>query len=142
MPRIEFHFNAPSLVGYACRLIRKIQGRQMRAQVLGSPTLLAQLDQSLWTFSALDFLPHCLASDTGLVRDASCCLLTSAPDLDWSAAVLINLGDKIPDEIERFDRVVEVVSSDELQRAQARQRWRQYTAAGHVLVRHDLSSPA
>ena len=46
--RIEFHFNAPALVPYACRLLRKVQGRGLRAQVVGHATTLAQLDQALW----------------------------------------------------------------------------------------------
>ncbi|MEN9889014.1 MAG: putative polymerase chi subunit [Pseudomonadota bacterium] len=142
MPRIEFHFNAPALVPYACRLLRKVHQHGLRAQVVGLPTTLAQLDQMLWTFSALDFLPHGGPSDSPAVRQASSILLTEQPVSDWPAAVLVNLGEGVPEGFEAFERVIEVVSVDELHRAQARERWRAYTAQGHALVRHDLAPAA
>lgn len=139
MARIEFHFNAPALVPYACRLLRKVHARGLRAQVVGQGATLALLDQTLWTFSALDFLPHC-GSDAGAVlRDASAVLLTEQPASDWSRQVLVNLGEGIPPGFEGFERIIDVVSVDELHRAQARERWRHYTRMGHELIRHDLA---
>jgi DNA polymerase-3 subunit chi len=138
-PRIEFHFNAPALVPYACRLLRKISSHGHRAQVLGLPSTLGQLDQMLWTFSPLDFLPHCTAQAGLAERQASQLLLTEQPDPDWPATVLVNLGEGVPAGFEGFERVIEVVSVDDLHRAQARERWRDYTARGHTLVRHDLA---
>ena len=45
----------------------------------------------------------------------------------------------MPEGLEAFDRVVEVVSSfDEEDRAQARQRWRAYQQAGYQIERFDL----
>lgn len=139
MARIEFHFNAPALVPYACRLLRKVHARGMRAQVVGHGTTLAQLDQALWTFSQLDFLPHCPADAPAPVRQASSVLLTDRPCEDWSRQILVNLGEAVPQGFEDFDRIIEVVSTDEMHRAQGRERWRQYSRSGHELVRHDLS---
>lgn len=138
MPRIEFHFNAPALVPYACRLLRKVHQHGLRAQVVGLPTTLAQLDQMLWTFSPLDFLPHCGPDADAAMRAASRFLLTEEPEPAWGGAVLVNLGEQVPAGFEAFDRVIEVVSVDDLHRAQARERWRAYTARGHALLRHDL----
>ena len=139
MSRIEFHFNAPALVPYACRLLRKVHGRGLRAQVVGHPTTLAQLDQALWTFSPLDFLPHCGAEAPLSMRSASAVLLTQQPSTDWSRQVLINLGESIPADFEGFERIIDVVSVDELHRAQGRERWRAYSQLGHELIRHDLA---
>lgn len=140
MPRIEFHFNAPALVPYACRLLRKVGAQGLRAQVVGLPSTLAQLDQMLWTFSALDFLPHCQADASAVIRDASGVLLSERPDPTWAAPVLVNLGEHVPEGFESFERVIELVSVDDLHRAQARERWRAYTARGHTLIRHDLAN--
>ena len=139
MARIEFHFNAPALVSYSCRLLRKVHARGLRAQVVGHSSTLAQLDQALWTFSALDFLPHCMGNAPDAVRQASAVLLTAAPDPLWHRQVLINLGEAAPDGVEAFERVIDVVTVDELHRDQGRERWRHYSRLGHELIRHDLS---
>lgn len=141
MARIEFHFNAPALVPYACRLLRKVHGRGLRAQVVGNSTTLAQLDQALWTFSPLDFLPHCDANASPGMRSASTVLLTEQASPQWDRQILINLGEAIPEGFEGFARIIDVVTVDDLHRAQGRERWRQYSRMGHDLVRHDLARP-
>lgn len=140
MARIEFHFNAPALLPYACRLLRKVHGRGLRAQVVGLPATLAQLDQALWTFSPLEFLPHCHAEAPAEMKRFSRVMLCERPRLDWDRQVLINLGEAVPPDFETFERIIDVVSVDDLHRAQGRERWREYTRLGHELVRHDLGS--
>lgn len=141
MARIEFHFNAPALVPYACRLLRKVQGRGLRAQVVGHATTLAQLDQALWTFTPLDFLTHCQAQAPAVMLEASGVLLAPAPVPSWHRQVLINLGEQVPEDFEGFERIIDVVTVDDLHRAQGRQRWRHYASLGHELLRHDLLTP-
>ena len=141
MARIEFHFNAPALVPYACRLLRKVHGRGLRAQVVAAPTTLAQLDQALWAFSELDFLTHCDASAPPAMRSASSVLLTPQPSPDWAQQILVNLGESVPAGFEGFGRVIDVVTVDDLHRAQGRERWREYSRMGHELIRHDLARP-
>jgi DNA polymerase-3 subunit chi len=53
-------------------------------------------------------------------------------------AVLVNIGDTFPDEFAQFERVIEVVSTRDDDRALARERWRHYTRLGYTIVRHDL----
>lgn len=139
MARIEFHFNAPALVSYSCRLLRKVHARGLRAQVVGHSSTLGQLDHALWTFSSVDFLPHCMHNAQETLRRSSSVLLTPQPDPQWHHQVLINLGDAVPDGFESFERIIDVVTVDELHRDQGRERWRQYSRLGHELIRHDLS---
>ena len=138
MARIEFHFNAPALVPYACRLLRKVHSRGLRAQVVGHATTLAQLDEALWTFSALDFIAHCGVQASPAVLQASSVLLSEVPDGQWHRQVLINLGEAPLAGVDGFDRIIDVVSVDDLHRAQGRERWRHYTRLGYELIRHDL----
>ena len=138
MARIEFHFNAPALVPYACRLLRKVHARGLRAQVVGHATTLALLDEALWTFSALDFLPHCGPQASPVELQASSALLSEVPDTRWHRQVLINLGESPLQAIDGFERIIDVVTVDELHRSQGRERWRHYTRLGHELIRHDL----
>lgn len=142
MARIEFHFNAPALVPYACRLLRKVHARGLRAQVLGSDHTLALLDQALWTFSVLDFVPHCHAQSDAIALQASTVLLTPSPVPQWHQQVLVNLAEDVPDHLQGFERIIDVVTLDDLHRAQGRARWREYARQGHELIRHDLQQTA
>ncbi|KQP35233.1 DNA polymerase III subunit chi [Pseudorhodoferax sp. Leaf274] len=138
MTEIAFHFNAPDKLAYACRLLRKAVAGGARAVVSGPDDMLARLDQQLWTFSALDFVPHCMAGSPARVLAASPVVLAvdvlQAPALP----VLVNLGDLVPAGFERFERLIEVVANDEDDRALARGRWKHYVARGYAIVRHDL----
>lgn len=139
MTRIEFHFNAPERLQYACRLLRKASAQNLRLGVVGSAASLRQLDAALWTFSAVDFLPHSTASDSPQIQQASSILLSEDPALCGDRQVLINLGDEVPAGFERFERLIEIVAVDDHGRMTARQRWKHYTAQGYDLKQHDLS---
>ena len=61
---LAFHFNAPSKVAYACKLLRKATLAGARVAVLAAPEVLARLDAELWAFSQLDFVAHVRAPCT------------------------------------------------------------------------------
>jgi DNA polymerase-3 subunit chi len=52
--------------------------------------------------------------------------------------VLVNLGADVPEGFERFARLIEVVTVQEDDRANARRRWQHYKARGYELKRIDL----
>jgi len=142
MTEIAFHFNAPDKLGYACRLLRKAFNAQAKVVVLAHANDLATLDAQLWTFSALEFIPHCHAQAQPDVLQASPIVLTST--LENSASlphhqVLVNLDMDLPIGFEKFERVVEVVTLDEEERQQARRRWKHYADRGYPIVQHDLA---
>jgi DNA polymerase-3 subunit chi len=45
----------------------------------------------------------------------------------------------VPIEFDVFERLIEVVSDDPSDRAEARARWKAYTAQGYTLIRKDLN---
>jgi DNA polymerase III subunit chi len=142
MTEVSFHFNAPDKLGYACRLLRKAFNAKARVVVLANANDLATLDAQLWTFSALEFIPHCHAQAQPDLLQASPIVLTST--LEDSAQlphhqVLVNLDMNLPMGFEKFERVVEVVTLDEEERQQARRRWKHYADRGYPIVRHDLA---
>jgi DNA polymerase-3 subunit chi len=109
MTEVAFHFNVPDKLGYACRLLRKAAGSGAKVVVTGEADLLRALDTELWTFSALEFLPHChAASADAQVLAASPIVLADAPRATPHQEVLVNLGTRIPDGFERFERLIEV----------------------------------
>lgn len=138
MTEVAFHFNAPDKLAYACRLLRKAQLGRSQVVVTADDAQLRRLDQLLWTFSALDFVPHCMANSPAAILQATPIVL--AADLEQAPhhQVLVNLGGAVPQGFERFQRLIEVVSNDDEDRAGARERWRHYAAQGFAIVRHDL----
>jgi DNA polymerase III subunit chi len=140
LTEIDFHFNVPDLLGYACRLLRKAAGTGAKVMVTGSTEVLRQLDADLWTFSAVEFLPHCLLRGDERVIAASPIVLATTLQTAPHREVLLNLGQSVPDGFEDFQRVVEIVTVDEESRQWARQRWKHYSDLNHVIRRHDLSA--
>ena len=140
MTEVAFHFNAPDKLAYACRLLRKAVGSGARAVVWASAADLAKLDGLLWTFSALEFVPHCRADSPPELRAHSPVVLTDDLRAELPhREVLVNLSADWPDGFDAFVRVIEVVSLDDADRQQARQRWKRYTDMGYTLVKHDLN---
>ena len=138
MTEVAFHFNTPDKVGYACRLLRKAVGAGAAVVVTGDPGLLDELDSTLWTFSALDFVPHCRdGAAPRRVVDRSPVVLTGTPRSAPHHQVLVNLGEGVPEGFEAFERLIEVVTGDEADRQSARQRWKHYAARGYAIKRHD-----
>ena len=138
MTTVAFHTDVTDKVRYTYRLARKAVGQGLRVCIAGQEGDLDLLDQALWTFSPLEFLPHCTPVAPSPMRQASAVLLTEAVQADWHRQVLINLGESVPDGFDAFERIIDVVTLDDLHRAQGRERWREYTRLGHELVRHDL----
>ena len=143
MTQIDFHVNAPDKLGYACRLARKgYLGGSRMVFYADDAAWLARFDQALWTFSALDFIPHCHVRDA--LASQTPILLTGAADIERSAHhdVLVNLDRLQPDVFSRFERLVEVVGADDADLEAGRQRYKFYRDRGYPLVRHDLAATA
>ncbi|KRB98836.1 DNA polymerase III chi subunit, HolC [compost metagenome] len=138
MPDVAFHFNAPDRLGYACRLLRKAYLRKARLFVWVSEGDLTRLDAALWTMGSGEFVPHCRADDSDLLKSRSPIQLGHRLPDDRGAFILVNLRHDMPDDPAAFSRIIEVVTLDEADRAPARERWRQYKALGLEPQRHDL----
>lgn len=137
MTDIVFHFNASDRLMYVCRLLRKAVATNSQVVVTGSPDQLGELDAALWTFSPTDFVPHCDAdAEPRLVKQSPVRLVTSLKGQP-NADTLLNLGESIPEGFEQYGRVIEVVSLDETDKKQARERWKSYSDLGLNLIHHD-----
>lgn len=141
MTEVAFHFNAPDKLSYACRLLRKAVGSGAKVMVTGEPAMLRELDVNLWTFAAVEFVPHCYApvSSPDVVAASPVVLADTTADAPHQN-VLVNLGASIPEGFERFERLIEVVTPGEDDRRQARVRWKHYADRGYAIVRHDLGT--
>jgi DNA polymerase-3 subunit chi len=132
--RIDFHFNVEDRLQYACRVVRKARAADKSVLAYArEPARLARFDAALWIFSALDFVPHVYV-DSPLAARTPVLLTLDVAQLAPSRDVLLNLDDDAPpafsDLLNRFERMIEVVSREEADRQRARERFRCYRAAG------------
>lgn len=135
---VSFHFNTSDKLGYTCRLLRKAVTAGARVVVTGEVRALRELDVKLWTFGALEFVPHCGVDASPQMLACSPVVLTQEVARAPHQQVLVNLDDGVPEGFERFERLIEVVTDDEADRLAARSRWKHYADRGYEIVRHDL----
>jgi DNA polymerase III subunit chi len=138
MTRIDFHSNVGDSLLYACRLIRKAYLAGQPTIVLAEPERLRAFDEQLWTFSPLDFVPHCnagspLAAQTPIVLTAN---LDDVPHHQ----VLLNLGATVPAQFARFERLLEVVGNAQDELVAGRERYRFYRDRGYALNNYKQGS--
>jgi DNA polymerase III subunit chi len=140
MTDISFHFNVTDKLLHTCRLLRKAQAGGASVAVTADAAELDQLDQLLWSFSATDFVPHLRAINGPAAMIDRSVLLVESPASCPHHGVLVNLGLKVPDEFERFERFIEVVTLGSEERLAARDRWKHYSLRGYALQKHDLAA--
>jgi len=137
---VAFHFNVNHRLTYACRWLRKAIGQRARVTVIGAPATLRELDRALWSISETEFLPHCLAdAPAQIVTRTPIVLVHSLQEAPAQRQLLLNLGERVPEGFEQFERVTEMVGQDETERLGARDRWKHYLARGCSITRHDLA---
>lgn len=134
MTRIDFHSNVPNKIAYACRLVRKARNANFQVVILArDDAQLAELDAALWTFSEQDFLPHVMMDDALAAQTPILLTATQAMEAPHHQ-ILINLSDTPPDHFARFERMFEVVSSDEADKSSGRERYSYYKQRGYPLT--------
>lgn len=133
MTRIDFYSEIGDKVAYACRLARKAYAARCRVVLFSADAgQSAALDEALWTFSELDFLPHVRADDP--LAGQTPILLVDRDDQELPHhQVLVNLSGVLPKNFARFERMCELVSADDADRAAGRDRYRYYQQRGYPL---------
>ncbi len=134
MTRVDFHSKVPDKLLYACRLIRKARTAGMKVVVyLQDAPQLSQFDQALWTFSEQDFIPHVVAGDE-LAAQTDVIMSCDASDELPHHQILVNLSTQTPDHFARFERMFEIVSTDEQDLTAGRGRYKHYQNRGCALT--------
>lgn len=143
MTQVDFYLVDDASVGAAhrtaCRVARKAwrAGHQIYIYVPES-TQVQALDDLLWTWSAGSFIPHARypSPQAGTVR----VLIGAGEAPAGNAGVLISLAPAVLPWFSRFERLAEIVAGDEMQRQQARERFRFYRDRGYALDTHPVSN--
>jgi len=142
-PPIDFHFNVDHGVGYACRVLRKARsaGRTAYAYCRDRDRL-ARLDLALWTFSPLDFLPH-VRWPSPLAERTPIWLGSDPAEQPRDLLLLLDddAAERFGEWFPRFERIIDVVSTDPADRVRARARFKTYREAGFTPVAHEIGAP-
>ena len=130
MTRIDFYRYAEDKLKFACRLAARAYDKPSRV-VVYSPdrSVLAEFDRALWTFQATRFVPHCFV-ESAAASETPVILATSGDALPHHD-VLLNLADEWPPFFATFERLLEIVGTDEEDKSRARARYSFYRERGY-----------
>jgi DNA polymerase-3 subunit chi len=141
MPRADFYLvTKPRYLDdplrLVCELVKRCHGTGKPTLVLVRDAAQAEaLDEALWAFEDDAYLPHQIA---GIDEDDEITpILLVTPEVDAGARPLvINLRDAAYRGV--CERVLEVVPADPAARDPLRARWRDYSARGFEMHKHDM----
>ncbi len=132
MTRIDFYRYAEDKQRLACRLAAKAYAKPSKLVVYSPDAkVLADFDRNLWTFQATGFVPHCFA-DSPLAAETPVVLASSGEALPHHD-VLLNLADEWPPFFSSFERLLEIVATDETDKELARARYSFYKKRGYEI---------
>ncbi|WP_111979101.1 DNA polymerase III subunit chi [Algibacillus agarilyticus] len=121
----------PAHIDFACRLAAKLYRQKSKIFIYTDNQQDAELvDEHLWQFEPESFVAHNLQGEGpkfGTPVEIGFKPPTSG------RPILINLSQNMPDFIRRFNQTFDFVPADETLKQQARERYKQYRAAGHQL---------
>jgi DNA polymerase-3 subunit chi len=135
---VDFYFNAEDRFQVACRLAGKALKQNRRLLIYAPDAETAsRIDRMLWTWPATGFVPHCAAHAAHAAETPV--LIAASDEVPAGCEVLLNLGAECPPHFERFARLLEVVSTEEDDKARGRNRFRFYRERGYAIANHDLA---
>ena len=138
MTQIDFYTHVDDKLKTACTLTGKAFARGLKVTVFcPDPELAQRFDRMLWMTPSIGFVPHC-APDDPLAAETPVIVDCRGESL-LHEEVLLNLRPEWPPFFSRFQRLIEIVSLDEQDRADARERFRFYRDRGYEIRTHDLS---
>ena len=138
MTQIDFYSHADNKLQVACSLCAKVLERGLRVMIYTPDAdTTDKLDKLMWCYPAIGFIPHCraadrLAAETPVIIDH---LAEPLPHDD----MLLNLHPELPPFFSRFQRLIEIVGTDETDSRAGRVRFRFYRDRGYEIRHYDLN---
>ncbi len=138
MTKIDFYTGSTDKLRTACQLSHKAMQNGLRT-VISSPDAATRdaLDKLLWQYPATAFIPHC-RSDAEEAAQMPV-VIDQGSDKFPCHDLLISLHDECTPFFSRFDRVIEIVSSDAEDGRLGRERFKFYRDRGYELRHIDLA---
>ena len=141
MTDVVFHYGVADKMDYAIRLLRKAVRSGFRVRVALASTELATFSARLWAVAPTGFVAHCDdQAPASLKRRSPVLLGTSGVSDEPEVAVLLNLTEDMPEDPQRYEKILEVITTDPQDRQQGRARKRAYDSAHCPVVMHDAGA--
>jgi DNA polymerase-3 subunit chi len=125
----------------ACKITEKAYKLGKHVFILTSSTEESQaLDNLLWSFKQGSFIPHEIVDSTQQQTTEALpnAVLIGTSTSTTSATVLINLSTELPDNMDRFERIVEIIDQDVQIKQAGRQRYKASQSKNFQLKTHNL----
>ncbi len=140
MPRANFYLlqsdSTEARLQFTCRLTEKACTLAHRVFILALNAEQAQtLNELLWSYPPASFIPHRLAQATDLGEPV---VLGDNINLANHHDVLINLADAVGVSATKFQRINEILGSDEHSLQQGRERFKLYRDNGFELEKFEI----
>jgi DNA polymerase III subunit chi len=128
---------------FACRLTEKAYLKDLKIVIVNDTLADAQaLDELLWTFNERSFVPHKLCLDEQSLDPATPVHLVVESAAIPAADLLVNLAPRLPTQLQRYQRIAEVIDADEERRRQGRERFKAYRDLKFTLETHQIDEAA
>jgi DNA polymerase-3 subunit chi len=139
--RIDFYTSVPDKLQTACRLASKVYGLGHKIVIFCPDVDVAQrIDRLLWNHPPTGFIPHCIAGNA--LAETTPIVIDFRGDATPHDEVLVNLTPRWPPLFARFERLVEIVSTDDEDLKLARERFKFYRDRGYEIRTHALREEA
>lgn len=137
--------DAEAVLNFVCRLTQTVMTKSEHSLVIvdDQTDRLKALDEQLWSFDATSFIPHTLISGEQVTADklsAPVTLLSSLPSnfdgviLNLAPTALpLSKNGTLP------DRVLEIITPDEVSKQQGRDKYRAYRDLGFELIYYPIN---
>jgi len=140
MSRVDFYIlsGGTGIDRFACTIAAKAWSIGNRVHIhVPSGEMARKLDDLLWTFRDISFIPHEIVKEISNVETpVTIGFGNSFPE---QSQVMINLDSKIPPFTSNFERIVEIVGGNETDKQHARQRYRQYKDQDYETYDHKIN---
>jgi len=143
MMRVDFAFGAHDRLSQAVRTTVKQVRRGTRLIVhCTSDDRLNKFDQMLWAIDGPEYIAH----DHLAYGPVPGLMVYMSHSQTWELALpyleqgywLLNLDDQCPPLPSPAQRILEIVSIDEMEKQLARERWKHYKATGYEIKAYEL----
>jgi len=143
MTRIDFYIieegSEEATDTFICRLTEKAWSQNNAVYIHTMDEQHAtKYDELLWTFNEDSFVPHQLSAPESSEKTVLIGHQTTV-DIPSHHDVLINLNHESPSFFSQFERVAEIITTDETSRIKGRERYQFYRDRGYALETHKMS---
>ncbi|MFA6969820.1 MAG: DNA polymerase III subunit chi [Gallionella sp.] len=136
MTKVDFYTGSTDKLRTACQLSHKAMQHGLHTVISMSDAASCDaLDRLLWQYPDTAFIPHCDAT----APESAPVFLSCGADKFPHHDMLISLHDECVPFFSRFERVIEIIGTDEEDSRRGRERYKFYRDRGYELRHFDLT---